>query len=233
MSTVTVKDVQKLNKRIEEINTERTRVETRTQMLRDQVWKDIEAYEKQFGVSLKAKNFSEVKKLVAKEAKKVADAVEEEYRLKEKVVGCIESGDIDEANRLLGIVVESEETDSEEDLVEEETAPDGENDMYEMGSFFSTSTEEEVEVGGEAEPEKENGEEEDTDAVSDLGFDVSKLSSVSPTEEPVTHSIPGDMFAGFEDDEPDDGNDAVVDDLEDEDEDDPFGFGSMLSGGKF
>lgn len=225
MSTVTVKDVQKLNKRIEEINTERTRVETRTQMLRDQVWKDIEAYEKQFGISLKAKNFSEVKKLVAQEAKKVADAVEEEYRLKEKVVGCIESGDIDEANRLLGIVVESEETDSEEDLVEEETAPDGENDMDEMDSFFSTTTEEEVEVAGG----NENEEEEDTDAVSDLGFDVSKLGSVSPTEEPVTHSIPGDMFAGFEDDEPDEGND----DLEDEDEDDPFGFGSMLSGGKF
>lgn len=231
MSTVTVKDVQKLNKRIEEINTERTRVETRTQMLRDQVWKDIEAYEKQFGVSLKAKNFSEVKKLVAQEAKKVADAVEEEYRLKEKVVGCIESGEIDEANRLLGIVVESEETDYEEDLVEEETATDGENDMDEMDSFFSTSTEEEVEVGGEAESEKVTGgnesvEEEDTDTVSDSGFDVSKLGSVSPTEEPVTHSIPGDMFAGFEDD------DAVVDeDLEDED--DPFGFGSMLSGGKF
>lgn len=231
MSTVTVKDVQKLNKRIEEINTERTRVETRTQMLRDQVWKDIEAYEKQFGVSLKAKNFSEVKKLVAQEAKKVADAVEEEYRLKEKVVGCIESGEIDEANRLLGIVVESEETDSEEDLVEEETAPDGENDMDEMDSFFSTSTEEEVEVAGG----NENEEEEDTDAVSDLGFDVSKLGSVSPTEEPVTHSIPGDMFAGFEDDEPDEGNDDAVmaEDLEDEDEDDPFGFGSMLSGGKF
>lgn len=229
MSTVTVKDVQKLNKRIEEINTERTRVETRTQMLRDQVWKDIEAYEKQFGVSLKAKNFSEVKKLVAQEAKKVADAVEEEYRLKEKVVGCIESGDIDEANRLLGIVVESEETDSEEDLVEEETAPDGENDMDEMDSFFSTSTEEEVEVAGG----NESGEEEDTDTVSDSGFDVSKLGSVSHTEEPVTHSIPGDMFAGFEDDEPEEGNDSVVEDLEDEDEDDPFGFGSMLSGGKF
>lgn len=231
MSTVTVKDVQKLNKRIEEINTERTRVETRTQMLRDQVWKDIEAYEKQFGVSLKAKNFSEVKKLVAQEAKKVADAVEEEYRLKEKVVGCIESGEIDEANRLLGIVVESEENDSKEDLVEGETAPDGENDMDEMDSFFSTSTEEEV--GGEVESEKvaggnENEEEADTDDVSDLGFDVSKLGSVSPTEEPVTHSIPGDMFAGFEDD------DAVMaEDLEDEDEDDPFGFGSMLSGGKF
>lgn len=229
MSTVTVKDVQKLNKRIEEINTERTRVETRTQMLRDQVWKDIEAYEKQFGVSLKAKNFSEVKKLVAQEAKKVADAVEEEYRLKEKVVGCIESGEIDEANRLLGIVVESEETDSEEDLAEEETAPDGENDMDEMNSFFSTSTEEEVEVAGG----NESGEEEDTDTVSDSGFDVSKLGSVSPTEEPVTHSIPGDMFAGFEDDEPEEGNDSVVEDLEDEDEDDPFGFGSMLSGGKF
>lgn len=229
MSTVTVKDVQKLNKRIEEINTERTRVETRTQMLRDQVWKDIEAYEKQFGVSLKAKNFSEVKKLVAQEAKKVADAVEEEYRLKEKVVGCIESGEIDEANRLLGIVVESEETDSEKDLVEEETAPDGENDMDEMDSFFSTSTEEEVEVGGEVKPEKvaggnESGEEADTDS----GFDVSKLGSVSPTEEPVTHSIPGDMFAGFEDDESDD---VVDENLEDED--DPFGFGSMLSGGKF
>lgn len=229
MSTVTVKDVQKLNKRIEEINTERTRVETRTQMLRDQVWKDIEAYEKQFGVSLKAKNFSEVKKLVAQEAKKVVDAVEEEYRLKEKVVGCIESGEIDEANRLLGIVVEPEESDSEviesaeSELGAENVSDNGTDEMDEMDSFFSTEE--------EAEVESEDAEEE----VSDFGFDVGKLSSASPAEEPVSHSIPGDMFEGFEDDELDDGegSDEAESDDDFEDEDDPFGFGSMLSGGKF
>lgn len=208
MSTVTVKDVQRLNKRIEDINTERTRVETRTQMLKDQILKDIKEYKKQFGVDLSASSFSEIKKLVAEESKAVSEAVEKEYKLKEQVVECIESGDIDGANRLLGVVVD--EPEPEHESVEEEVteASEAEELSVDMGSleededpFFSED------LGG---AEKEI----------DLGESESEEGSQSAT-------IPADLMGSMEDD-----GDVVVED-DWEEEDDPFGFGSMLNGGKF
>lgn len=204
MSTVTVKDVQRLNKRIEDINTERTRVETRTQMLKDQILKDIKEYKKQFGVDLSASSFSEIKRLVAEEFKAVSEAVEKEYKLKEQVVECIESGDIDGANRLLGVVVDEPEQESVKEEVEE--ASEAEELSVDMGSleededpFFSEDLSE-----GEQEI--------------DLGESESEDGNRSAT-------IPADLMGSMEDDE-----DIVV---EDEEEDDPFGFGSMLNGGKF
>lgn len=206
MSTVTVKDVQRLNKRIEDINTERTRVETRTQMLKDQILKDIKEYKKQFGVDLSASSFSEIKRLVAEESKAVSEAVEKEYKLKEQVVECIESGDIDGANRLLGVVVDEPEPESVEEAVEE--ASESEELSVDIGSleededpFFSED------LGG---AEKEI----------DLGESESEEGSQSAT-------IPADLMGSMEDD-----GDVVVED-DDEEEDDPFGFGSMLNGGKF
>ena len=131
MESVSVKKVQELNKRIEKINTERTRVETRTQMLKEQILSDIKAYEEQFGVSLSADTFGKIQKLVAAEAKKVAEEVSKEYELKEKVVSAIEKGDIEEANQLLGIVTEVEEEENEEDVVTEETDSTSEVDNEE------------------------------------------------------------------------------------------------------
>ena len=206
MSTVTVKDVQRLNKRIEDINTERTRVETRTQMLKDQILKDIKEYKKQFGVDLSASSFSEIKKLVAEESKAVSEAVEKEYKLKEQVVECIESGDIDGANRLLGVVVDEPEPEGVEEEVKE--ASEAEELSVDMGSleededpFFSED------LGGAKQE-------------IDLGESKIEESSQSAT-------IPADLMGSMEDEE-----DVVVEDDEEE-EDDPFGFGSMLNGGKF
>ena len=206
MGTVTVKDVQRLNKRIEDINTERTRVETRTQMLKDQILKDIKEYKKQFGVDLSASSFSEIKRLVAEESKAVSEAVEKEYKLKEQVVECIESGDIDGANRLLGVVVDEPEPEGVDEAVEE--ASEAKELSVDMSSleededpFFSEDL-------GEAEQEI------------NLGKSESEESSQSAT-------IPADLMGSMEDEE-----DVVVED-DDEEEDDPFGFGSMLNGGKF
>lgn len=212
MSTVTVKDVQRLNKRIEDINTERTRVETRTQMLKDQILKDIQEYKRQFDVDLSAKSFSEIKKLVAEEAKRVSDAVTEEYNLKEQVVSCIESGDIDGANRLLGVVTEPVEEEKEE--VTEETT-EGVAVVEEIDLDFGS-----------------RGSMGEDDFFSD-GEEGSTIENL----EPESKSIPGDAFEGFgevedeEDSEEDSKENFGFDDGDEED--DPFGFGSMLNGGKF
>lgn len=206
MSTVTVKDVQRLNKRIEDINTERTRVETRTQMLKDQILKDIKEYKKQFGVDLSASSFSEIKRLVAEESKAVSEDVEKEYKLKEQVVECIESGDIDGANRLLGVVVDEPEPEGVEEEVKE--ASEAEELSVDMGSLE---------------------EDEDPFFSEDLGgveqeIDLSESESEEDSQSAI---IPDDLMGSMEDD-----GDVVVEDDEEE-EDDPFGFGSMLNGGKF
>lgn len=189
MSTVTVKDVQRLNKRIEDINTERTRVETRTQMLKDQILKDIKEYKKQFGVDLSASSFSEIKRLVAEESKAVSEAVEKEYKLKEQVVECIESGDIDGANRLLGVVVDEPEPESVEEEVEEaseteELSVDSGSLEWDEDQFFSE----------------------------DLGEAKQKIDLGESEEGNRSATIPADLMGSMEDDE-----DIVVEDEEEDD----------------
>lgn len=205
MASVSVKDVQSLNKRIEKINTEKTRVETRSQMLKDQILSDIKAYKDKFGVDLGAESFSEIKKLIAKEAKKVASEVSDEYELKEKVVSCIEQGDIDGANKLLGIVDTTEDA-SEEPLEKEDVEVEAEEEIKSAEEDFELDTMEPISSKND---DLVIEEDDSMDMSSDTGdLDMSSDTGVF------------DM--------------SVDDDDEDEDdEDDPFGFGDMLSGGKF
>ena len=211
MATVSVKDVQSLNKRIEKINTEKTRVETRSQMLKDQILTDIKAYKDKFGVDLYANSFAEIKKLISAEAKKVASEVSEEYELKEKVVGCIERGDIDEANKLLGITEESPE-EQEEQVEEEETYESLNTDDIEEEE--DTKKEEDFKlntVEGSMESASYNSNE-------DLVMEDDSTEDLDDEKEETV----GDFDMSVDDDED-----------EDDDDDDPFGFGEMLSGGKF
>lgn len=205
MATVSVKDVQSLNKRIEKINTEKTRVETRSQMLKDQILTDIKAYKDKFGVDLHANSFAEIKKLISAEAKKVASEVSEEYELKEKVVGCIERGDIDEANKLLGITEESPE-EQEEQVEEEETYESLNTDDIEEEEDFKLNT-----VEGSMESASYNSNE-------DLVMEDDSTEDLDDEKEETV----GDFDMSVDDDED-----------EDDDDNDPFGFGEMLSGGKF
>lgn len=205
MASVSVKDVQSLNKRIEKINTEKTRVETRSQMLKDQILSDIKAYKDKFGVDLGAESFSEIKKLIAKEAKKVASEVSDEYELKEKVVSCIEQGDIDGANKLLGIVDTTEDA-SEEPLEKEDVEVEDEEEIKSAEEDFELDTMEPI-------SSKNNDLVIEEDDSMDMSSDTGDLDMSSDTG----------VFDMSVDD----------DDEDEDDEDDPFGFGDMLSGGKF
>lgn len=210
MATVSVKDVQSLNKRIEKINTEKTRVETRSQMLKDQILTDIKAYKDKFGVDLHANSFAEIKKLISAEAKKVASEVSEEYELKEKVVGCIERGDIDEANKLLGITEESPE-EQEEQVEEEETYESlNTNDIEEEEDTKKEDSKLNI-VEGSRESASYNSNE-------DLVMEDDSTEDLDDEKEETV----GDFDMSVDDDED-----------EDDDDNDPFGFGEMLSGGKF
>ena len=121
---VSVKDVERLNEKIEGLNTDRTKTETRKEVLTQNLEKELKAYAEAYGVDLKGKKFSETFKNIQREAQKVSQQIEEEFELKSKVVSAIESGDIAEANKLLGIeeVDDSEEEEEFTSIDEDQTS---------------------------------------------------------------------------------------------------------------
>ena len=100
---LSVEDVISLNERIESINVKRTKIETQQEMLRKRLEGEVAEYEKAYGVSLKGKDLNSTIDNIRKEANKVHSKIKEEYEFKSKLVGLIEDGDIEGANKMLGI----------------------------------------------------------------------------------------------------------------------------------
>ena len=120
----TLAQVEQLNDRIEKLNTDRTKTETRKEVLMQNLDKLLDSYAKDYSIDLRGQKFSETYKKIQAEAQKVSADIQKEYSLKERVVSAIESGDIDEANELLGIPQEEDE-ESEEEVVDEEVEEEG------------------------------------------------------------------------------------------------------------
>lgn len=272
---VSVTEVRNLNKRIEKINTERTKTETRVSMLKDQLSRKLKDYKENYGVDLYSEDFRKLCARVEEETTKVRKEVAEEYEFKEKIVSLIEQGNIDEANKMLGIAVEEPEEAvdnpdaanvSEEDAeevggadmframassparvavseVEEEsdkTANKTDEEDFGFGGGFSF--EEDVPVNKESAVASElvkDAHEEENSLFGDLLVDEEDEIDLGNTATASTGYLDEDddnHDTGYLDSEPK-GNsgtfgasDLVVED--DDEEDDPFGFGSMLSGGK-
>ncbi len=111
------KKVKELNARIEEIRDQRTRAETRKETLLGQLKGQIKEYEKLYGIKLSGEGYSGVEKAISGEMDRVSKEIQKEYDLKVSVVEAIDSGNIDEAFRLLGM--ENPNKVSEEDIEEE------------------------------------------------------------------------------------------------------------------
>lgn len=252
---VSVKELEKLNKRIENINKEYTKKKTQQDMLKERLSKEIAAYKKEYGVSLEGKSIAETKKKIISEHKKLVSEVESEYSLKLQVVQAIEEGDYDEAAKLLGIEPEVEEVEEDEDPVEEEAGAEEATTTVTEDIEVDEDDDEEIDFGidedsdeeeddeesfgldeAEAEEEGFNMEIEDDDSeveeVSAADFmkaaGIKKQETAKSTE--VKGSAPKDAFADMPDVEED-----IFGDMEVEDDDDEvdFGFGDMLSGTKF
>lgn len=140
-----VQEVQSLNKKIENINVQRTKAEAKVDMLKKQLLSEISAYKAAYGVDLSDKNFAKLSGKVKAELSMVSETIKSEYELKEKVVTAIEGGDYDEAYRLLGIKPEgSEEVEStEEEIFSGADAEESMNIEMDFGVDESTSVEEE------------------------------------------------------------------------------------------
>lgn len=129
---------------------ERVVIESKRELLVETLNKQVAEYKKKTGVDLAGKSVKEIYSKATTEYNKLYEEINAEYETQRKVVDCIESGDIDEAKRLLGMDVESEaeeETESVEESVEE----------LEVGDDFEL----EVDDSDEEESEEENADEED------------------------------------------------------------------------
>lgn len=237
---ISAKDVQLLNGQIENIHTEKTKAETKQEMLKKQLTEELESYKTQFGVDLQGKSISETKALIEAEVKKVTTEVEKEYNLKVKVVDAINRNDFDEAYRLLGIQVESEEPVKEQVKVEEEVKEEEETSLLEealQGTSAESEAEEEEEMvmtmGAVEEPVKDTAEESSEgmamfmDALEEASKESPKAQHTKLKESEKNMSSMADVFGAMKvEDEKENSAFEGISDMS-------FGFGEALKGTKF
>lgn len=211
-----VKQVKELNERIEAIQTQRTKVETKKEMLMVRLTSEISKYEEIYGVKLTGKSLKDTISAIKAEQDRVSKNIQEEYELKEKVITAIESGNIEEANKLLGIVVEEEnQIDEVESQVDEE-----DNYIDEDEDFSDEDISDDLDADVDMDFSVDD-EEEDDFGIDDFGIEDNtshkSVKNIGSTVDEVVKEL---------DDEGED-----FDALDDMDFDD-FGFGDMLSGSK-
>lgn len=157
-----IERVSLLNKKIKKINMERVVIESKRELLVETLNKQVAEYKKKTGVDLAGKSVKEIYSKATTEYNKLYEEINAEYETQRKVVDCIESGDIDEAKRLLGMDVDVEgevEAESVEEAIEE----------LEVGDDFELEVEDskedvfEEEALEEEDSEEEDSEEEDED----------------------------------------------------------------------
>lgn len=274
---LSVRNIQILNNKIENINKERIKVETQMRMLKDQIFKDLKDYSSKYGVDLSGDSLAEISKNISREAKRVRAEVNAEYELKEKIVSLIESGNIDEANRLLGIGVDNGAAGGDEEVSEvKEVVKEAVGKAEEVGRPATAETAtskvaksnimmsepateptgkgiadvaEEVDFGIDLDEDDGEDIEEPMAAGSGVvnpfgNFNIyAEDEPEEPVKEPVKKPVKAptttksesknkpkkeksnDIFSSF--------NISGLDlDTDEEEVEDPFGFGSMLNGGK-
>lgn len=210
-------EIKVLNDKIEKIQVQRTKAETKREVLMSRLESEISKYEKEYGVSLKGATLKDTVKAISVEQKKVSKGIEEEYNLKLKVVSAIESGNIEEANSLLGIEtpVNDFDVDDLEDTEELEEVTPVEDD--------TTNNSEETDDFGIDEADfnlEDDGEDED---VFGLNEDEEEVTEKAKT--PIGSSV-DDTVKELDNEEDDEDIYSGLDNVDFDD----FGFGSILNG---
>lgn len=210
-------EIKVLNDKIEKIQVQRTKAETKREVLMSRLESEISKYEKEYGVSLKGATLKDTIKAISVEQKKVSKGIEEEYNLKLKVVSAIESGNIEEANSLLGIetLVNDFDVDDIEDTEELEEVTTVEDD--------TTNISEETDDFGIDEADfnlEDDGEDED---VFGLNEDEEEVTEKAKT--PIGSSV-DDTVKELDNEEDDEDIYSGLDNVDFDD----FGFGSILNG---
>lgn len=209
-------EIEKLNKRIERINTEKTKADAQREVMEKRLTECISDYAKKYGVSLNGKNLKEIKEKLAKEVNLVEAKTKEEYEKASNIVNLIESGDIKGAWKVLGVDIEE----TEEEVTVEEIKENGLKSAMETMSDLDDDM-----FFGSGSADVEESKKEDKKPMFSLDDDEDDF--ISPS---VKETKQKDSFVVEDDDEDDTGGFV----LEDDEEDDPYGgFGDILKGSKF
>lgn len=243
------KKVKELNARIEEIRDQRTRAETRKETLLGQLKGQIKEYEKLYGIKLSGEGYSGVEKAISGEMDRVSKEIQKEYDLKVSVVEAIDSGNIDEAFRLLGM--ENPNKAPEEDV---EDGVDGESDgdgveLADADGDQPIDAEYEEDV---AKIGKKSGKQSGKQSNKSVSLNAQSAEEVfdefNGDDDDEDFGLEGFEFDDLDDEDTDDyagptgktakstGNassDLGGFGIEFDDDDDDFGFGDILSGSKF
>lgn len=208
-------EIKVLNDKIERIQVQRTKAETKREVLMSRLESEISKYEKEYGVSLKGDTLKDTIKAISVEQKKVSKGIEEEYNLKSKVVSAIESGNIEEANTLLGIETPINDFDVEdtEDLDEVSPVEDDTKDVPEEEDNFGIDED-------EFNLDDDDAEDEDV-----FGLSEAEEESSEKVKTPIGSSVDDTVKELDNDDDDED----IYSGLDNVDFDD-FGFGSILNG---
>lgn len=211
-------EIKVLNDKIERIQVQRTKAETKREVLMSRLESEISKYEKEYGVSLKGDTLKDTIKAISVEQKKVSKGIEEEYNLKSKVVSAIESGNIEEANTLLGIETpindfDVEDIEDTEDLDEVSPVEDDTKDVPEEEDNFGIDED-------EFSLDDDDAEDEDVFGLSEAEEELSEK-----VKTPIGSSVDDTVKELDNDDDDED----IYSGLDNVDFDD-FGFGSILNG---
>lgn len=236
---ITAEQVKNLNKKIEGLNAQGNRAKAKLEVLEGNLTQSLEDYKSSYGVDLRGKSMKTTAANIQKELLAVEADVQREFELREAVVAAIESGDIEEANRLLGVTVVEE--DDEE--VEETSEIEDIDEIEEYPISGASDVEDDFGIDAVEDTEEPSFEEDlsDDDSFDFDGLDFGDLdlseeeepakpepakpqnknsSNIGSTVEDTVQSLEG-VPNGFED------FDFGSDDFED------FGFNELLAGTKF
>ena len=198
--TFSVQEVASLNKKIEALNTEGTRVETKIIMVTDQLSAGLADYAERYGVTLKGKTLKETAVNIKREYESLVGAISEEYDLKTQIVEAIQRGDIDKANELLGITPETTDEEPEESEEPEDVV------AQEMTNAATNVPESEL-------PKKPVSEEDTYDKDDDYGVDFEEEEDIID-EEDIVDEGDADVAGDEVDDDADVAGDEVDDDAD-------------------
>lgn len=211
-----IKEIEKLNKEIEKLMTEKTKADAQKEVWENRLKESINAYNKEYGVDLSGNDLSEIKKNLASEIGLVESETKKEFERSQKIVNYINKGDIKGAWEFLG--VKSEDTNITKEDIPQEKVQDKKVE----------NKPNQVEVNNETiEDDDFYGEDSKEDEKVNTNSDINKKSFVP--------------FVVEEDDEDDEfiiptseNKSSNEGDFSMEDDNDDFGgFGSILAGSKF
>lgn len=127
-----IKNIEELNKRIDTLMHEKTRLDAQREVVDKDLKAQLERYSKEYGVDLSGSSVEECKQLIKAEFDKVKSEEEEKYNQSKAVVELIEAGKTAEAEKLLGERVgETTKTSEVEDEEKVEISLEKENQVAE------------------------------------------------------------------------------------------------------